>query len=142
MVRLKKLLNEDLNFATKDAYNAYTKLHKLRPTTKVNVAGKSTTAGNLDSKIAKPSTPSFGDLAMRAKQANLNKKIKSGSATLSDKLDAHSGGLKVAGMDKLNPKEVDTLMKLSNMMDDKTKEKFDKLSPEQAKAFLKNVYKS
>lgn len=136
-MKITKLLKEDLNFATKDAFDAYNKAHKLRPTTKVTVAGKSTIAGKLDTK---PAIPSFGDLATKAKQTILNKKIKAGTATLSDMLDAHSGGLKVPGLEKFSSGEVDSLMRLSNMMSDTTKEMFDKMSPSQAKAFLKNIY--
>ena len=142
MIKLTELLKEALNFATKNAFDAYSKAHKLRPTTKVTVAGNPTTAGKLDIKPAsKTGLPSFGDLNKREKQGNLNKKLKLGTASFSDKLDAHTGGLKVAGMEKLSPNEIETLQKLSNMMDDSTKERFDKLSPEQAKTFLKNVYK-
>lgn len=43
-MNLKKLLNE-IDFSSQAAFDAYKKSHKMRDTTKVNVAGKETTAG-------------------------------------------------------------------------------------------------
>lgn len=44
MIKLKGLLKE-IDFPTQKAFDTYNKSHKLRPTTKVTVAGKSMTAG-------------------------------------------------------------------------------------------------
>lgn len=44
MIKLTSLLNE-IEFPTQKAFDTYTKAHKLRPDTKVKVAGKLTTAG-------------------------------------------------------------------------------------------------
>lgn len=70
MIKLKALLKEDLNFATKDAFNAYNKEHKLRPTTKVTVAGKPTTAGKITQTAAPTNEPIKG--ADMFKTANAN----------------------------------------------------------------------
>jgi hypothetical protein len=44
MIKLKSLLKE-IEFATQKAFDTYSKNHKLRPDTKVKIAGKDTTAG-------------------------------------------------------------------------------------------------
>lgn len=44
MIKLKSLINE-IEFATQKAFDTYAKNHKLRPDTKVKIAGKTTTAG-------------------------------------------------------------------------------------------------
>jgi hypothetical protein len=44
MIKLKSLLNE-IEFSTQKAFDTYSKNHKLRPDTKVKIAGKTTTAG-------------------------------------------------------------------------------------------------
>ena len=44
MIKLKDLIKE-IEFSTQKAFDTYSKAHKLRPDTKVKVAGKNTTAG-------------------------------------------------------------------------------------------------
>jgi len=44
MIKLKSLINE-IEFTTQKAFDTYAKNHKLRPDTKVKIAGKTTTAG-------------------------------------------------------------------------------------------------
>jgi hypothetical protein len=51
-MNLKKLLNE-IDFSSQSAFDAYKKAHKMRDTTKVNVAGKETTVGAASKKSEK-----------------------------------------------------------------------------------------
>ena len=52
-MNLKELLNE-INFGSQAAFDAYKEKHKVRDTTKVNIAGKETTAGAASKKSAAP----------------------------------------------------------------------------------------
>jgi hypothetical protein len=52
-MNLKKLLNE-IDFSSQSAFDAYKEKHKMRDTTKVNVAGKETTVGAASKKSATP----------------------------------------------------------------------------------------
>lgn len=52
-MKLKQLLNE-IDFSSQASFDAYKKAHKMRDTTKVNVAGKSTTVGAASKKSETP----------------------------------------------------------------------------------------
>lgn len=52
-MKLGKILNE-IDFSSQAAFDAYKKAHKMRDTTKVNVAGKDTTVGAASKKSAAP----------------------------------------------------------------------------------------
>ena len=59
--RLKELIRqsiEEIDFKSQAAFDAYNKKHKMRKSTKVNVAGKDTTAGDAEQKprAATPAT--------------------------------------------------------------------------------------
>jgi hypothetical protein len=58
-MNLKQLLNE-INFGSQAAFDAYKEKHKVRDTTKVNIAGKETTAGAASKKSDSVSKPKGG----------------------------------------------------------------------------------
>ena len=65
-MNLKKLLNE-INFGSQAAFDAYKEKHKVRDTTKVNIAGKETTAGAASKKSDSVSKPKGGASASSKK---------------------------------------------------------------------------
>jgi hypothetical protein len=65
-MNLKQLLNE-INFASQAAFDAYKEKHKVRDTTKVNIAGKETTAGAASKKSDSVSKPKGGASASSKK---------------------------------------------------------------------------
>jgi hypothetical protein len=79
---------QEIEFASQKEFDAYSKNHKLRPTTKVKIAGKTTTAGQV-SKIK--GTPVFdGDDTEKSKDS-VDPKIKKQLDTLhKQKLAAQS----------------------------------------------------
>jgi len=58
-MKLKQLLNE-IDFGSQAAFDAYKEKHKVRDTTKVNIAGKETTAGAASKKSDSVSKPKGG----------------------------------------------------------------------------------
>jgi len=58
-MKLKQLLSE-INFGSQAAFDAYKEKHKVRDTTKVNIAGKETTAGEASKKSDSASKPKGG----------------------------------------------------------------------------------
>jgi len=58
-MKLKGLINE-INFSSQAAFDAYKEKHKVRDTTKVNIAGKETTAGAASEKSDSVSKPKGG----------------------------------------------------------------------------------
>ena len=74
MIRLKELLNE-LEFASQKEFDAYSKKHDLRPSTKVKVAGKQTTAGLASLRRGLPDKPAGKNIfADKANQTEKSKK--------------------------------------------------------------------
>jgi hypothetical protein len=65
-MNLKQLLNE-INFGSQAAFDAYKEKHKVRDTTKVNIAGKETTAGAASKKSDSVSKPKGGASASSKK---------------------------------------------------------------------------
>ena len=65
-MNLKKLLNE-INFGSQAAFDAYKEKHKVRDTTKVNIAGKETTAGAASKKSDSETKPKGGASASSKK---------------------------------------------------------------------------
>ena len=65
-MNLKELLNE-INFGSQAAFDAYKEKHKVRDTTKVNIAGKETTAGAASKKSDSVSKPKGGASASSKK---------------------------------------------------------------------------
>ena len=64
---------QEIEFASQKAFDTYSKAHKLRPTTKVKIAGKTTTAGQA-SKIK--GTSVFGDDDKEKSKDSVDPKIK------------------------------------------------------------------
>ena len=86
-----KLVNlipiKEIDFPSQKAFDAYNKQHDLRPTTKVKIAGKTTTAGKAAEKSTNiKGTPVFGNDSVNKSQ-NLQKVYKD----LRDKIDTNSG---------------------------------------------------
>jgi len=65
-MNLKQLLSE-INFGSQAAFDAYKEKHKVRDTTKVNIAGKETTAGEASKKSDSASKPKGGASAKAKK---------------------------------------------------------------------------
>ena len=65
-MNLKQLLNE-INFGSQAAFDAYKEKHKVRDTTKVNIAGKETTAGAASKKSDSETKPKGGASASSKK---------------------------------------------------------------------------
>jgi hypothetical protein len=66
---------QEIDFPTQKAFDAYSKQHKLRPTTKVKIAGKTTTAGQAAQKSAPvKGTPVFNPGDRQKMQHTPNKK--------------------------------------------------------------------
>ena len=65
-MNLKELLNE-INFGSQASFDAYKEKHKVRDTTKVNIAGKETTAGAASKKSDSVSKPKGGASASSKK---------------------------------------------------------------------------
>tara|TARA_Y100000310_G_scaffold276388_1_gene293481 strand:+ start:265 stop:990 length:726 start_codon:yes stop_codon:yes gene_type:complete len=58
MIKLRELIREtikEIDFKDQQSFRAYQSKHKMRPTTKVNIAGKDTTVGQATGKSDKPS---------------------------------------------------------------------------------------
>ena len=65
-MNLKQLLNE-IDFSSQASFDAYKEKHKVRDTTKVNIAGKETTAGAASKKSDSETKPKGGASASSKK---------------------------------------------------------------------------
>ena len=97
--QLKELIRQsirEIDFKNQDAFDAYNKKHKMRKSTKVNVAGKDTTAGKADAMskgdVGGPSYP------------NVPKGVKSSDDLKGKKPDAADNANKKMEIDVLNSK--------------------------------------
>jgi hypothetical protein len=79
-----KLINliplKEIDFSSQGAFDTYNKQHKLRPDTKVNIAGKNTTAG----KAAQSSTPVKGTSVFGGDKTPSTKKVGNDDVDVSD----------------------------------------------------------
>jgi hypothetical protein len=107
-----KLVNliplKEIDFRNQDAFDSYHKQHKLRPDTKVTIAGKTTTAG----KAAQSSEPVkgtsvFGNTSSKRKWVNFDK---------NHSIDTNSGVIVTKGKesDSPEPKDIKGIDYLSN----------------------------
>jgi hypothetical protein len=85
---------QEIDFASQKAFDAYSKNHKLRPTTKVKIAGKATTAGQA-SKVK--GTSVFGgdkksDASLNGTSALNKPKSKDLESSVENHLNKVSGG--------------------------------------------------
>ena len=71
---------QEIDFASQKGFDAYSKQHKLRPDTKVKIAGKTTTAGQ----AAKSSTPVKGTSVFGGDDTPSTKKVGNDNVDISD----------------------------------------------------------
>ena len=79
MIKLKELvkLYKEMDFKSQKAFNKYAAKHNMRKTTKVNIAGKETTAGDASGDdVGGPAHPNVPKGAKTSKQAKEMKKTK------------------------------------------------------------------
>ena len=79
MISMKDLIRKrikEMDFKSQKSFNAYNSKHKMRKTTKVNIAGKETTAGDASDDVGGPAHPNVPKGAKTSKQAKEMKKTK------------------------------------------------------------------
>ena len=103
--RLKEIIRQtikEIEFKDQAAFDAYNKKHKMRKSTKVNVAGKDTTAGDASKKDDYPTTggPSYANVPKGVKTSKQAEKVQDAKDKLADLKDRHKGS-KYQLIDKL-----------------------------------------
>jgi len=116
-----KLINliplQEIEFSTQKAFDTYSKAHKLRPDTKVKIAGKNTTAGQA-SKIKGTSVFANKTTKAATPKSNVSKYDRSGETdyfeeydklpdNIKDLMDKHFG----SGDDDYDYKELQSIQK-------------------------------
>jgi len=104
--RLKEIIRQsikELDFKSQSAFDAYNKKHKMRKSTKVNVAGKDTTVGaakKKDEPSGDTGGPSYANVPKGVKTSKQAEKVQDAKDKLADLKDRHKGS-KYQLIDKL-----------------------------------------
>ena len=116
----------EIDFPNQKSFDSYNKIHKLRPDTKVTVAGRVTTAGRaaLNTKDVKGTSVFGGDKKPSSADLERSKKISASLAKRDkDNYDNTTRMISLARAGKIGPAKSDT--SLSSMIPNKATQKYD-----------------
>ena len=105
---------KEIDFSSQKAFDTYSKSHKLRPTTKVKIAGKTTTAGQA-SKVK--GTSVFGD-DKEKQMDDIHKQIVAAQSKLKDFRKSYKDNYSKASKEK--QKQMDADLKAAEKTFEKT----------------------